>query len=107
MAVERGHLVEGGADDGGGQVVGAQVLQGALAGAADGRAGGGDDDGLGHALTLRRADTASGEPGTVGTPQTVPASPLPERRRSVGVGESPHQLFQRGGDERPPTAGRP
>ena len=49
VPVESGHLVEGGAHDGGGEVVGTQVLQGALAGAADGGTGSGDDDGLRHA----------------------------------------------------------
>ena len=52
VPVEGRDLVEGGPHDRGGEVVGAQVLQRPLAGAADGGAGGGDDDGLGHAFTL-------------------------------------------------------
>ena len=47
-AVELGHLVERGAHDRRREVVGPQVLERALARPADGRAGGGDDDGLGH-----------------------------------------------------------
>ena len=41
-----GHLVQRGPHDGGGEVVGAQVAQRALDGAADRGAGGGDDDGV-------------------------------------------------------------
>ena len=53
--VERGHLVQRGAHDRGGQVVGAQVLERPLERAADGGAGGGDDDGFGHGTsTVRR-----------------------------------------------------
>ena len=50
--VELRHLVQGGPDDRGGEVVGAQLAQGALGGAADRGAGGGDDDGFGG-FTIR------------------------------------------------------
>ena len=46
--VQRGHLGQRGAHDLDGQVVGAHVLERALEGAADRRAGGGDDDGFRH-----------------------------------------------------------
>ena len=81
--VERGHLVQRGADDGGGEVVGPEVLQRPLEGAADGGAGGGDDDGFGHgSSTMRRAPAdggrASGRPrnysaGGWATPGAAPA----------------------------------
>jgi hypothetical protein len=58
--VEGGHLVEGGRDDVGGEVVGAALDQRALHGPPDGRAGRGDDDGFGHGgILLRERSTMS------------------------------------------------
>jgi hypothetical protein len=48
--VELRNLVQRGPHDGGGEVVGAQVAQRPLERAADGGAGGGDDDSFRHAL---------------------------------------------------------
>ena len=53
LGVQLGDLGERGLDDRGGQVVRAQVLQGALEGPADGRAGGRDDHGFGHHGSMR------------------------------------------------------
>ena len=53
VRVERGHLVERGAHHLGGQVVGPHADQRPLHGAADRRAGGGDDDGFGHDGSLQ------------------------------------------------------
>ena len=81
--VERGHLVQGGADDGGGQVVGAEVLERPLERAADGGAGGRDDDGFGHgSSTMRRVRRAVG--GRRVASETTPAvgpAPRAARRR--------------------------
>jgi hypothetical protein len=48
VRVERGHLVQGRADHGGGEVVGAHPGEGALEGPADRGTGRGDDHGFGH-----------------------------------------------------------
>jgi hypothetical protein len=53
-AVELRNLVQRGVDDGGGEVVGTQILQRALDGAADRGAGSGDDDSFRHEPTLTR-----------------------------------------------------
>ena len=50
--VELGDLGQRGLDDRRGQVVGTEVLERALVGAADGGAGGGDDDGFRHGPSL-------------------------------------------------------
>jgi hypothetical protein len=52
--VEGRHLGQRCLHDGGGEVVGAHVLQGALEGAADGGAGGADDDCFGHGSSTMR-----------------------------------------------------
>jgi hypothetical protein len=46
--VELGHLFQGGTDGGGGEVVGAQLLQRAFERASDRGTGSGDDNGLRH-----------------------------------------------------------
>ena len=84
--VERGHLVQRRPDDGGGEVVGTQVLQRPLERAADGRAGGRDDDGFGHgSSTMRRVRTGSGRGSPPKLLRGSGPPPWPRRaRRAVG-----------------------
>ena len=80
-----GHLVEGGLDDRGGQVVGADVRERALEGAPDGRAGGGDDHCLGHGGSCAengvRSATATARAGAPGR-RAGPVRPPPRGPRA-------------------------
>ena len=62
VRVEAGHLVQRGLHDQGGQVVGPEVLERPLVGAADGGAGGGDDDCLGHGELRSGGDCGRSSP---------------------------------------------
>ncbi|GAA2862510.1 hypothetical protein GCM10010472_19870 [Pseudonocardia halophobica] len=91
--VQAGDLVEGGPDDLGGEVVGAHVLQRTLAGAADGRASGGDDHGVGHEVL--RVSGGAAEPGAEhdGAEQSTPRR-RPRLNRSRPVSGPEHGLLR-------------
>src|SRR6266536_1971087 len=81
--VELRHLVEGGTDDPRRQVVGPQLLERPLVRTADGRAGGGDDHGLGHGVPFTRvARVKRGEPARSSSPTPYPRAPTVPARAS-------------------------
>ena len=83
VAVERGHLVEHGVDDGGAQVVGAEVDERALGGTADRAAGGGDDDGFGHGIPLDRTRVDGGLAGARSCGSEIVARPAARSGKSA------------------------